>query len=371
MSVGNVPVPYFPAPPGEYNRQYMAQVIRAFSVFAQQVNNPGPLFATTLTLRPDGTKIDAGELSYNTAEDTFDLTHLNDVTQQIGFETYMRVSNDTGSTIPNGTVVGFAGVNGEIKISPYIADGTVPELYFVGVTTFDMEDGVAGPVTIYGKVRGLDTTGTDVGETWAVGDILYASATTAGAFTKVRPTAPNAVISVAAVLSVSSTEGVIMVRPTIPLGLDYGSFTDLTNQTLAAVDTPTPLKLNTTEISNGVTIVNDGSGNPTRITVAEAGFYQIAVSNQYTSANSSSKDVQTWLRVNGTDVPDSNSYVTLNGNGVNVIFSTTYSLSLLAGDYVQVMWASNDTAVSINYIAATGYSPASPSTIVSVTQIQL
>ena len=49
MSLGT-PVPYFPTPPPEYSRSYMAQVIRAFSVFAQQVNNPGPLRATTITL---------------------------------------------------------------------------------------------------------------------------------------------------------------------------------------------------------------------------------------------------------------------------------------------------------------------------------
>jgi len=46
----NVPVPYFPTPPVEYNRNYMNQLVRAFAVFAQQVNNPGPLRATTLTL---------------------------------------------------------------------------------------------------------------------------------------------------------------------------------------------------------------------------------------------------------------------------------------------------------------------------------
>ena len=365
MSVGNVPVPYFPAPPGAYNREYMAQLIRAFAVFAQQVNNPGPVFATTLTLNPSGEKIEAGELSWNTTEETVDLTMGDGVVQQIGFETYMRVKNDTGATIPVGSVVGFAGVSGEILISKFIASSSSNELYFVGVTNHDMEDNDIGPVTLYGKVGGLDTSA------YTVGTILYASAATAGAFTATRPTAPNLVISVAAVLVSHSTNGIIMVRPTIPIGLDYGSFTDLTDQTLAATNTPTPLKLNTTEISNGVTIVNDGSGNPTRITVAQAGFYQIAVSNQYTSSNSSSKDVQTWLRKNGTDIADSNSYVTLNGNGVNVIFSTTYSLPLNAGDYVQVMWASDDTAVSINYIAATGYSPASPSTIVSVTQIQL
>jgi hypothetical protein len=367
----SVPVPYFPTPPQVYDRAYMAQVIRAFAVFAQQVNNPGPIRGTTLTLNPTGAKIDSGELSYNIAEDTFDLTHLNGVVQQIGFETFMRVANDTGSTIPNGSVVGFAGVNGEIKVAPYIADGSVPELYFVGVTTFDIEDGVAGPVTLYGKVRGMDTTGTSVSETWATGDILYASPTTAGAFTKVRPTAPDAVIVVAAVLKVDATAGEIMVRPTIPIGLDYGAFADTTDQTLSGTATATPVQYNTTEISNGVTVVNDGNGDPTKITVSQAGFYQIAVSNQYTSSNSSAQNVQTWLSKNGTDIADSNSYVTMTGNGSNVVFSTTYTISLQANDYIQIMWASDSTDVSINSIAATGYSPAAPAAILSVTQIQL
>ena len=44
------PAPFFPTPPGEYNRQYMAQLIRAFAVFVQQVNNPGDAIFTTLRL---------------------------------------------------------------------------------------------------------------------------------------------------------------------------------------------------------------------------------------------------------------------------------------------------------------------------------
>ena len=46
----NVPAPFFPTPPGEYNRQYMAQVIRAFAVFVQQVNNPGDAVYSNLRL---------------------------------------------------------------------------------------------------------------------------------------------------------------------------------------------------------------------------------------------------------------------------------------------------------------------------------
>jgi len=36
-----VNIPFFPDPPREYNQAYMAQVIRAFALFAQQVRNPG------------------------------------------------------------------------------------------------------------------------------------------------------------------------------------------------------------------------------------------------------------------------------------------------------------------------------------------
>lgn len=363
----NVPAPYFPTPPAEYNRNYMDQVIRAFAVFVQQVNNPGPLRATTLTLNPTGATIDSGELSYNTAEDTFNLTHLNDVTQQIGFETYMRCRNNTGSTIPNGSVVGFSGVNGEINVSPYIANGSVPELYFVGVTTFDMVDQSVGPVTVYGKVRGLNTTGSSVSETWAAGDILYASSTTAGRFTKVRPTAPNVVISVAAVLTVSSTVGEIMVRPTIPLGLDYGTFISTSDETLAAANTAYAVTYTATEISNGVSL-----GTPaTRIVASQAGYYHVDVSAQIASSNSSSKDVYIWLEKNGTNLANTTRAISISGNGTYVPFSTTYDVSLEANEYIRVMWAASDTTVTLEAFAASAFHPAGPSIIVTVTQQQL
>ena len=44
------PAPFSPTRPGEYNRQYMAQLVRAFSVFVQQANNPGDAIFTTLRL---------------------------------------------------------------------------------------------------------------------------------------------------------------------------------------------------------------------------------------------------------------------------------------------------------------------------------
>ena len=304
------------------------------------------------------------KFEWNRAEDTLNIKHEYGVVQQVGFEQYMRIKNTTGSTIPNGTVIGFSGVDGDITGAPYIADGSVSSLYFIGVTTFDMANGATGPVTVFGKVRGLDTSA------WSVGDILYASPTVTGGLTNVRPTAPDNVIVVAAVLVSDATAGEIMVRPTIPIGLDYASISDTTDQTIAAINTAYPIKFNTIDVAHGITVESDGT-NPTRITTSQAGLYMVSVSNQYTSTNSSAQNIQTWLRQNGTDVANSNSYLTIANNGATVIFATTYIVSMQAADYLQIMWASDSTNVSINNIPATAYSPAAPSTIVTVSQIQL
>ena len=42
--------PQFPVAPPQYNSTYMAEVVRAFSVFLNQVQNPGDLRATNLVL---------------------------------------------------------------------------------------------------------------------------------------------------------------------------------------------------------------------------------------------------------------------------------------------------------------------------------
>lgn len=362
----STPIPYFPVPPAQYDRAYFSELTRAFTVYAQQMNTPGPWRATELTLTNSTGNTPTGRLSYNVNEDTLDLTHLNGVVQQIGLEQYIRCENDTGSTIENGSVVGFAGVNGELKVAKYQANSSANELYMVGVATFDMADGDVGMVTTYGKVRGLNTTGTPVSETWAKGDILYASPTTAGALTKVRPTAPNVVIPVAAVLVVDATAGEILVRPTIPMGLSYGSFDSTSDQTLATTNTDTAITLSNTLSSNGISVV---SGS--QITVAEAGFYQVAANLQLTSGSSSSKNVFFWLRKNGTNVAESTRAITVNINGGYVPVSLDYTISLAAGGYVQLYWAADDTNVTLDAIAASGFAPAAPSVLVNVNQLQL
>lgn len=353
--------PYFPKPPAQYSQAYFGQLIRAFSVYIQQQSTPGPQRATELTLTAETGNVDHGTLSWNVDEDTIDITMGDGVVQQVGFETYMRVKNNTGVTIPNGTVVGFSGVDGDITISRFIASSSANELYFIGVTTHEMPDGDIGPVTLYGKVRGLDTSA------YPVGTILYASPSTAGAFTSIRPTAPNVVIPVAAVLVSDAANGEIMVRPTIPMGLDYGSFSSTATQTLAATNTATAITVNTTALSNGVSVGSPAS----RLVVSQSGFYQIEASLQLTSSSSSAKNVFFWLRKNGSNVANTTNAITNNINGGYVSQSLFRNISLQAGDYVELYWAADSTDISLSALAASAFAPAAPSAIITVTQIQL
>jgi hypothetical protein len=57
--------PYFPIPPQQYQQRYFTEVIRAFSVFLEQVQNPGDVRATELTLtdlQTDDSGLEVGAL---------------------------------------------------------------------------------------------------------------------------------------------------------------------------------------------------------------------------------------------------------------------------------------------------------------------
>jgi len=50
MSSRRLVRPLFPVAPSEYNPQYMAEVVRQFSLFVQQIQNPGDAQFTEITL---------------------------------------------------------------------------------------------------------------------------------------------------------------------------------------------------------------------------------------------------------------------------------------------------------------------------------
>ena len=276
---------------------------------------------------------------------------------------YTVVQNTTGSTIPKGTVVGFAGVgsNNVLSVAPYLADGSQPSLYILGIMAEDLPDsGATGLCCVWGNVAGIDTSA------FNVSDVLYANPTVAGGLTNVKPTAPDNVIPIAAVLISSATAGDIFVRPTIEQQKYYGDFNKTADQSPAVINTAYALTFDNTRIANGVSIGSPAS----RIVVSRSGLYQFNATVQISSGNSSPKDVYVWFRKNGTDVPNSTRLVTIDVNNGYIPIALIEAFSLEANAYIELMFASTDTAITIDNVAATAFSPAAPAAVLSVTQLQ-
>jgi|TARA_R100001460_G_scaffold70687_4_gene111356 hypothetical protein len=50
MSVSKVPLPQFPLPPEEYDRVYFDELVRSLTQLVTQIQNPGELRGTKITL---------------------------------------------------------------------------------------------------------------------------------------------------------------------------------------------------------------------------------------------------------------------------------------------------------------------------------
>ena len=367
--------PALPVPRPQYDPQAQSQYNNILRLYFNQLDNVfrqlrwnEPVDYIDFNTTPPEFPHQTGRVNWDAPDACLEIDLEYGVVQQVGQEVYARVSNNTGVTIPNGTAVGFAGAtSNSLRVSPYLADGSQPTVYILGVMTHDLPDsGLKGYCTVFGFVRDLDTTGTPYGETWVQGDVLYASPSIAGGFTKVKPTAPDNVIVMAAVTTVNATEGVIFVRPTISQQTYYGTFNLTTTYSPPLADTAYPVVFNNTQSANGVALGTPAS----RVVVSESGFYNISATLQYTSSNASSKNVYSWIRRNGVDVAQSSRILSLSGNGVYSPVLISESVSLAANDYIEIVMASTDANVSLIAAPATAFAPGSPAVNLVIEQIQ-
>jgi hypothetical protein len=92
---------------------------------------------------------------------------------------------------------------------------------------------------------------------------------------------------------------------------------------------------------------------------------------QVTSSNSSKTNIYIWARINGIDVNNTTTVVSAAGNGYELSPSWNFVLSMNAGDYFELMYAVNATAVSISAPPATAFCPSTPSVVLKVNQVNL
>lgn len=212
--------------------------------------------------------------------------------------------------------------------------------------------GATGPQGVPGEFAGMGNTGpTGVsGPTGPTGPRGVTGPT--GVTGSTGPTGPT------------GTQGATGATGPVP-SLDYGVFSMTNTVTLASINSPQAISLNTTEASNGITLVSN------RATIGKAGVYKISYTLQLSS--NSATNVAVWLRKNGNDVARSAKTVLVSSE--NTFVSSEFVLSLTTNDYVQVVFASNEEIAS-----AAGYAawtlgdydytrPAVPSLYLTINQI--
>lgn len=162
----------------------------------------------------------------------------------------------------------------------------------------------------------------------------------------------------------ADVQGLLVAPPVTPPQGFVGGFSSNATQTLPGANTATAVTFNTTTYAAGVSVVSSS-----RVSISQAGAYFVAATVSLDKTTGGSCLAFLWLRKNGIDVASSASRWRLKGNDDEVLIPLQSMLPLSHGDYVELMWAADDTNVILNAHAATAFCPASPSAFLSISQV--
>lgn len=150
----------------------------------------------------------------------------------------------------------------------------------------------------------------------------------------------------------------------------YGAFSDNVDQ-IGSVLAGTALQCNSTDIADGITVVSN-----TQFTVPNDGKYNLQFSAQLKNVGNTQEDATIWFRINGVDVPNSATQITVPARKSASIFgyavaSWNIFLNMTAGEYVEIIWIPTSANVTVEALpsnASPAY-PAIPSLIVTMQQV--
>jgi len=275
----------------------------------------------------------------------------------------------TGSAGPTGStgIAGPTGPTGHLGHTGSIGN-TGPTGPTGAASTVAGPTGSIGPTGPTGSTGAASTIAGPTGPTGTQGNTGPTGPTgnTGAASTVAGPTGPTGNTG-----NTGPTGPTGSLGPTGPGGaLAYwGSFWDTTTQTVAVINTPQAITINTADAANnGVSVVSSS-----RVTFANAGVYSLTFSIQFTNTSTANGSTQIWLRKNGTDLADTNSHYDVpdkQGSAYSSeVFTVNFVLQLAASDYIQVYWQTATTSVKLEAIAASGTYPRTPSIIFTAAQV--
>lgn len=132
-----------------------------------------------------------------------------------------------------------------------------------------------------------------------------------------------------------------------------------------AVNTAYPIAWDAINLADGVSIGSPAS----RLVFSSGGTFMLSFSVQITSGDASTKTLWFWPRINGVDIPNSTMKVSIHNNSETTVLSRTSMFDISAGDYIEAVYESSSTAVTLESAPAGVNAPATPSVVLSVTRI--
>ena len=155
-----------------------------------------------------------------------------------------------------------------------------------------------------------------------------------------------------------------------PVANDFGSFYDTAKQ-ITPIATASVVKFNFMNFANNITITNNSSGLPTRITVNNGGLYNVKYTLQFIKTDGANDEVSVWIRRNSSAYANTNNTYTITGLGIKNTVSNSFFVALDNDDYVEIYFSLkniNTILVSSNP-QLTPSRPATPAAVVSIQRI--
>lgn len=166
------------------------------------------------------------------------------------------------------------------------------------------------------------------------------------------------------------TAGGMTVNLSTAFGGYYGSFFSSLDQTDGT--TPHLIYAENTADFAGVTMQTGSEGTKSRMTFANAGTYNIQFSAQLhnTGGGGAGNTVNIWFRLNGSDIANSDTKVTVPSNAPYVVAAWNFIVTVAANNYVELVWFTDNANIILEQEPATATHPAIPSVILTANQIR-
>ena len=231
---------------------------------------------------------------------------------------------------------GAVGASGVITVAPTPLALADPN-QIVGVAAETIALNGFGLIQISGDLRGFNTSGSSVGETWADGDPLYYNPAYVGSFTKTKPSAPNQKTFIGEVINAgpgsSGSINIRIVQGTIFGGTDSNvQFSALANGDLIQYDSALQYWKNvpasTLPVGTATNIGGGATGSvPYQSAASTTTFLPIGTANQVLKVNAGAT-APTWVSGAAlTKTDDTNVTLTLGGSPSTSLLAAT-SLTL-------------------------------------------